>query len=98
MRAIVMACPRTDHLPAGRGRPDPGPDRAWTIAREITLPDGHRVPVTTHSVDRFWERAAGGCVNFKSALARLRQLAEHIGAEAPPPDCAGEARCDPNIA
>jgi hypothetical protein len=98
-RAIVTTV-STDGPPSrkGRGRPDPRPDRAWTIAGEITLADGQHVAVTTHCVDRFWERAAGGCANFKSALARLQQLAEQIGVDAPAPDWAGEARCDRYIA
>jgi hypothetical protein len=56
------------------------------------------VPVTTHCVDRFWERAAGGCVTFKAALTRLCLLAEQIRAEATPPDWAGEVHCDRYIA
>jgi hypothetical protein len=67
-------------------------------ASEITLADGASVPVTTHCVDRFWERAAGGCVNFKAALTRLCLLAAQIGTDAPPPDWAGEVHCDRYIA
>jgi hypothetical protein len=39
-------------------------------------------------------RAAGGCVNFRSALTRLRLLAGQFGNDAPLPDRAGEVRCD----
>jgi hypothetical protein len=82
----------------GRGRPDPSQGRGWTTAGEITLADGQSVPVTTHCVDRFWERAAAGYVNLTAALERLRLLAEQLGADAPPPDWAGKARCDRYIA
>jgi hypothetical protein len=67
-------------------------------AGEIRLAEGQTVVVTTHCVDRFWERAAGGCVNFNAALARLRLLADRIGVEAPPPQWAGDVRCDRYIA
>jgi hypothetical protein len=33
-------------------------------------------------------------VTFKAALGRLRLLAEQLGADAPPPDWAGELHCD----
>ena len=51
-----------------------------------------------HCVDRFWERAAGGCVNFSAAFARLRLLAEQFGVRAPVPGWAGEVHCDRYIA
>lgn len=82
----------------GRGRPDPRSGRGWTTAGEITLTDGQKLPVTTHCVDRFWERAAAGCVNFRAALERLRVLATQLGVDAPPPDWAGEVHCNRYIA
>ena len=47
---------------------------------KLALANGETVPVTTHCVDRFWERAAGGCTNFRAALARLWLLADQIEA------------------
>jgi hypothetical protein len=49
-------------------------------------------------LDRFWERAAGGCVNFRSAFARLWLLDGQFGVETPLPDWAGEVHCDRYIA
>jgi hypothetical protein len=46
--------------------------------------------VTTHCVERFWERAASGCTTFRAALGRLRRLAGQTGAFAEPPVWAGE--------
>lgn len=49
------------------------------IAGRVRLSDGRVVQLTTHCVDRFWERAAVGSVRFRDALDRLTQLASSVG-------------------
>lgn len=49
-------------------------------ALEILTSDGGlSLRVTTHCVDRFWERAAVGATTFADARARLQLLTREIG-------------------
>jgi hypothetical protein len=86
---VVTSDEHPPHRP-GIGRPNPDPDRQNAIAGRIVLADGTRLMVTTHCVDRFWERAASGCTTFRAALEHLRRLASQTGAFADPPAWAGE--------
>jgi len=68
-----------------RGRPAPDTESTTRIVGRVTLPDGTVFLVTTHCVDRFWERAAVGCVRFRDALARLGVLCAQVGELRAPP-------------
>lgn len=79
----------------GLGRPNPDPDRRAIPAGRITLADQtSSFIVTTHCVDRFWERAAAGCAQFADALERLQQLSAQIGTLAERPDWLADVTAD----
>lgn len=61
------------------GRPDPDDATRHQLAARATVPTGEKLRITTHCVDRFWERAAVGCTTFRAARARLVQLVETVG-------------------
>lgn len=80
-------------MTGGRGYPTPDPRQPrGVIVGSIVLADGTQLKVTAHCVDRFWERAATGCTQFRSALARLQALARAIGIEEARPGWAGPSR------
>jgi hypothetical protein len=87
-----------EHPWKGIGRPDPDRARGHLAAGRIALADGRELRVTTHCVDRFWERAASGCTTFAAALARLRALAAQAGTVGPAPPWAGDVGADQWIA
>lgn len=82
----------------GIGRPSPDQDRTTEIAGRIEPADGSGLLVTTHCVDRFWERAASGCTNFRAALERLRLLAGQFGEVTAAPGWAGTLDADRYVA
>jgi hypothetical protein len=55
------------------------------IAGTVRLPDGERLRVTVHCVDRFWERVSLGSVRFSDAQDRLRTLVATAGEWREPP-------------
>jgi hypothetical protein len=63
----------------GIGRPNPDPDERHRYAARLMLVDGESLWVTTHCVDRFWERAASSETTFRAARARLLILAREYG-------------------